>query len=210
MGLLRSSNLKRRLIIMDQVPQSSNQSDSNKWLVRILLIIGIGIPVLIELFTFSGLVSSHFFGEAPSATNDRRSETSAKENIPLVKQGDTLFSDTDYPLLVDTLRLEIYPDQWRFIMELKPLWKPNRERSEGVKLTFQNLVTQQQSLEENRVLVWTDNTLDEAEITWILPTGQRPQNAKVTYRSTRQDSLTGTLDIKRHFEFGHVPARYKQ
>jgi hypothetical protein len=184
---------------------SETEKDSTpKWLVRILVIVGIGVPVLIELFTFSGLISNHLF-----ESSEDQGETSATESKAIgpstISTGDTLFVGSSVPLVIRNLQLEIYPDKWVFTVRLSPEKSKNIETS----TLIQALHTQNRVRDKEKVLNWGAADTAAKTVTWTLESSERPVGIEFSNKAVSQKGggATDTGDTE-YFKFGHIPANY--
>lgn len=172
---------------------------STKTLVRILIAVGIGIPILIESFTLFELFNIHIFsGE----------KTEQQEEIPIhrVIEGSQILPG-DLPVLtLEHARVWAEPEQWIFEMEMEMDGSPTHP----FELTFNQLVTTgEKTIDEPKTIRWEGKGQDDDEynVKWSIPPGETPLSLTVTLKSIiSQDS---THEITREVKFGKIPVQYR-
>ncbi|MDZ7681271.1 MAG: hypothetical protein U5J63_06020 [Fodinibius sp.] len=93
-------------------PDSSKVT--NKKLVRILVIVGIGIPVLVELLTLFNLVNVQLFSKEEKV----HQQEAQPVKVVQVQEGDTLLTDTEFPVVISQMQVRVSARQWQFHLEL--------------------------------------------------------------------------------------------
>ena len=142
---------------------------STKWTVRILLIVGFGIPVIIEAVTFLGLVGRHIEGGRQETMESGRSSVyQLALDSPILPQ---------YPSIrLDDARVWAMTDKWQ--LEMK--WEAEgegEEYSSGLPkaVRFDSIITRGKVVVPEKTM-WKLNPNRENEFihTWQLPAGERP------------------------------------
>lgn len=172
---------------------------STKNLLRILIIVGIGIPVLVEVFTAFELFSIHIGEEK----QHRRAHT-AKSTDRRVAEGRRLIPDSPPVIEIENMRILAGPRSWIFEMELELEHLPDelfQLKLEKLKLKGGEII------QDPKVKTW--KSLDdegEFELSWSIPPGETPLGVTVTAR-TQLSSGKSKL-IEHDVVFGNVPVFY--
>ena len=187
-----------------QQTSESNESEakksgiSTKTLVRILIAIGIGIPILVELFTVFELFNIHLFSG---------DEAEHHEEVPIhrVIEGSRILPG-DLPVLtLEHARVWAEPNKWIFEMEMEMDDSP----AHPFELTFNHLVTTgERMIDEPQTIRWEDKGQDDDEydVKWSIPPGETPLSLTVVLKSIiSQDS---TKEVTREVKFGKIPVQY--
>lgn len=188
-------------------------TSSTKRLVRILVIVGIGIPVLVELLTLFNLVNVQLLNgeeEAPITSSDQETEMRS------FTEGDTLYSDSEIPVLIRELKVKVSARQWRLNMHLAPADTPGTYRlkngNEFLSLDSLQLksgmVLGGEQLAGFETLERDDGAAFDYKIDMKLPSGDIP---RVLYLTSFQPANADTLkEISRKVRLGNIPIRYEQ
>lgn len=181
-------------------PQS--QEDSTNRLVKILIAVGIGVPVLIELMTLFNLINVQIFGGGDEEINQKEEPVSEVQRFA---EGDTLFKDYTSPVLIDEMRAKVSVQQWRFALRLVTLdtWDTVHP------LKIDSLQLQSgQVLDIQKTYDWepkdTERSISDE---WILPSGDIP----VTLFITSEQPVSGDSSerVQQEVNLDNIPVRYK-
>lgn len=179
--------------------------DSSKQIVKILVIIGIGIPVLIELMTLFNLINVQIFEEEKATDVNEAYVT----DVDGLGEGDSLFTETDAPLIIDKLRVEVDAQQWLFELGLRSL--DSLHRYEELQIRLDSL-----KLQSNKTLIGDDSSLwaikNERPVTihaeWELPNGDIPTTLYLSMlQRTASDSM---IRIQQKVPLHKIPVRYNE
>ncbi|MFB6074415.1 MAG: hypothetical protein ABEJ89_05335 [Haloarculaceae archaeon] len=139
-------------------------------LVRWLIVLGIGLPILVEGITFLGLMSH--------SVSDGGAATATPTPAPGVGVGDDLLADTAVTEHVDSARVVVRDDGWEFVLTV----------------TVENTGDSPYELRLERATSGEGTTLDSAATTgriapgatgnvtaaWTFPASERPETVTVT------------------------------
>lgn len=190
--------------------ESSGQKESttsDKYLIRILLIVAIGIPVLLESMTFFNLIKFRLWDHSKSS----KQKSQKVSQVEGFSAGDTLL--TDHPLIVtlNDSRINVGPNQWIFEMEMRAYGNPSYEYhinidslglSKGIIIPgTQNADWETETENENEGNEGTDEEYLKMEGKWRIPNGEIPQKLFITLQKVfTADSvvqLHKTLPLKK-------------
>lgn len=184
---------------------SEEKSDSStKQLVKILVIVGIGVPVLVELMTLFNLINVQIFEDE----KDANSQGFNVEDVRGFGEGDTLFSDQAFAIVIDELRIKVSAQEWRFALGLT---SANSSSQDELEISVDSL-----RLQSKKMLSGDENNSWEVEQSvpaqvygeWILPNGDIPTKLFISsYQKTGKDS---TKKVSREIPLDKVPVRYNQ
>ncbi len=178
--------------------------NSTKRLVKILVIIGIGIPVLVELMTLFNLINVQIFEDEQEVNQQRESVA----EVRAVEEGDTLFADYSNALTINLLRIKVSAQEWRFALGLNPV---DRLDQQQLQVEVDSL-----RLQSGKILSGTGDNPWEIEDTvpvgmsaeWELPNGDIPE---MLYTSSFQYiESDSTKRIQQEITLGKIPVRYTQ
>lgn len=186
--------------------QDKDSTGSNRKLVIILVIIAIGIPVLIELFTFFNLVKVQLFEEQKKTNGvEKIRETGRKEAIAT---GDTLFAVSPGAVILQDKRISVTPYTWKFQMGFisdSQTAAHTYIHVDSLSLQSGRMLSVQQSLEWQKE---QDARNARAHFGQEIPSGDMP------YRIFLQLQPAPGADflpvIRRTFLIGSVPVRYQR
>lgn len=185
----------------DQSDSYQSSEESSNRLLKILIAVGIGIPVLIELLTLFNLINVQIFGNSDGGV-DHKEEPIAE--VQRYAEGDTLFTDYVSPVLLDQMRAKVSAQQWRFSLRLINLDGPNTAQT--IKIDSMRLQSGQ-LLGVQKTYDWdtTDGKL-HIEDEWTLPAGDIPITMYIS--STQPASGDTTAYIQQEVKLDNIPVRY--
>lgn len=186
--------------------ESSTKKESStikkKWL-RIIIIVAIGIPVLIELSTLFNLLKVQFFGKE-EATNE---QVQPAESVREVFSGDTLVIDESFKMVLKNMRVNVSPNRWEFEIALGSAGVPKHSSSFFIdSLGLNSGMTLPGGGESSE---WSTN--QEAEKMtirreWEIPNGDIPRTLFIRLeKEVAPDSL---VKVHKEVPLGTIPVRY--
>lgn len=186
---------------MTDQPGKSGEKDSKKTLVRILIAVGIGIPVLVELLTLFNLINVQLFKDK-EVTRQQAEPVEVQEYMI----GDTLFADEAPPIAIDDMLIKVSAQSWRFELTLAHSGSTAVAGSsvavDSLKLKSGEILSDSRNWEVDK------NSQSQKTFEWLLPSGDVPS---VLFMSTRQSfSKDSTANLRRDFQLGNIPVRYSQ
>ncbi|TYP94067.1 hypothetical protein LX73_1791 [Fodinibius salinus] len=187
---------------MTNQPEKSSDEESNKTLVRVLVIVGIGIPVLVELLTLFNLINVQLF-EDEKVVKQHAQPVEVQEYMI----GDTLFADTAVPITIADMLIKVSTQSWKFELALS---RSRRIASAGSSVAIDSL-----KLKSGEVLSdaqkWKMDKASKADTTtfnWLLPSGDMPT---MLYMSAQQSlPKDSTNNLQQQVQLGKIPVRYSQ
>lgn len=178
--------------------QNENEK-SRKNLVRWLVILGIGIPVLVELLTLFNLINVRFNGKdnEPPHTVEPTSEHA-------VAQGDTLFNTSAAPVILQEMLIKVNAQEWDFELVLA---YAGEEASPDARLAIDSLRLQSGMTLTSGEYEWeTEGGRTQLEAEWRLPSGDIPTALFLsTFQQLSPDSIN---QIPRQITLNKIPVRY--
>lgn len=179
-----------------ETSSSPNESDaSEKWLVRILLVLAFGLAFGIEGMT---LVRS-FLIDQESTTEQTTNER------PVLQEGDALVPSLVPSVRAHRLQVRARSDEWTFILTARPDSLSNS--SYGV--TFDRLTLGNGTeLTTAPSHTWASSDTASFAASWSLPVGQRPETLRLT--ATLERAPDSTTTATRTVDLGHVPVRVQR
>lgn len=212
----RSRELIRKFFMADR----KNDNGNSSWtLVKWLVIIGIGIPVLVEVLTLFNLVSVQLWEE-------ERQEATVEvgsAGLNLAEEGERYFRDTAGGVILRRMRIAVGPEGWRFRMEfsgdsltLDPdslsSVPPAGEGSVRWELAVDSLTLDSGQTLEPRgpvALLSASNAREMvASFEWELPSGDLPAAAYL--RLQRRVEGRPDVSVTEEMRFGNIPTRYRE
>lgn len=188
----------------DNKKQDSGKS-STKRLVRILIIVGIGIPVLVELLTLFNLINVQLIGGEEEPASQTRS---AIEEVSTYVEGDTLLSDSPNPLVIREMKIKVSAQLWRLELNISPtdtiaanknlVFVDSLKLKSGAALRPEDAITLYQVGETGPSFI--------AE--WELSDGDIPQIMYV--RSAQPVASDSIMIVRQEVKLGKLPIRYEQ
>lgn len=165
-------------------------------MVRVLIVLAIAIPILIEVVTFGGLIGHYVGGgEDPAAT-----ETPTPE-VEGAGAGATILADTAATERIESTSLITGDDSWQFIITIDVT-----EPAKPYELRLNNVTTREGTTVEGsgattgQLAAGTSGTVTG---TWLLPAGQQPDTLSVTVVTTPEG---GTEQAREYtVSIGKVP-----
>lgn len=177
-------------------------SNSTKLLVKILVIVGIGIPVLVELMTLFNLFNVQLF-------DDEQEENEQPETVVEVRQiteGDTLYRDYRFPLTVDLLRINVSAQQWRFELGLAFSDSVSQDQLQievdSMRLNSGSIL----SAEEKKSWEIPEPPARRVQAEWVLPNGDIPRVMYISSSQQRQGNPARR--VQQEVPLGKIPVRY--
>jgi hypothetical protein len=146
------------------------EQPSGKQWIRLLVIVGIGIPILIEVVTFAGMVS-HPAGSGTSGATATDAPTGAVE-------GDEILPSTESIERIDSAAVVARNDGWQFRLTVSV----NNSAPSAQELRFGPVTTRAGRTVEGSVTTGTVRPGETQTVagSWLLPKGQRPASIEVT------------------------------
>jgi len=146
------------------------EEPSGKQWIRLLVIVGIGIPILIEVITFAGMLS-HPAGSATSGATTTDVPAGAVE-------GDEILSSTEPVERIDSATVVARNDGWQFQLTIAV----NNTGSSAQELRIGPVTTRAGRTVEGSVTTGSVQPGETQTVagSWLLPKGQRPDALEVT------------------------------
>lgn len=178
--------------------------NSTKRLVKILVIIGIGIPVLVELMTLFNLINVQIFEDEQEV--NRQEESVIK--VRAIEEGDTLFTDFSNALTINLLRIKVSAQEWRFALGLNSVDSLDQQqlqvKVDSLRLHSGKILS---GIGENPWKI-EDAVPARMSAEWELPNGDIPE---VLYVSSLQYVESDSAKrIQQEIPLGKIPVRYNQ
>lgn len=177
---------------------------STKRLVKILVILGIGIPVLVELMTLFNLIDAQMF--EGDETEVQGSEQSVE--VRAMSEGDSLFTDYSSTITLKRLRVRVSAQEWRFELGLQAVDNISQDELQisidSLKLQSDKILLEENSSEreiknERPVTINTQ---------WELPNGDIPKEMYIS--SVQKVSSDSVAPIQEQVFLDKIPVRYSQ
>lgn len=185
-------------------PENQESAGSRKKLVRWLIILGIGIPVILELLTFFNLVKVQFWEEEKAPVREIPESVLAHR----LEAGDTLFTGRQSVITIGEMRMDVNPRKWRFEMKLVSYDDSRYQTEVFIDSLLLNSGT---VIRGGGLLEWELEAEDEkmeAEIEWEVPSGDIPRLLYLTLKEGF--SPDSAKRINREVRLGRIPVRYRQ
>lgn len=178
---------------------SENGKSSRKTLVRILIIVGIGIPVLVELLTLFNLINVQFTDDEPELHQEAAVESREFEI------GDTLFTDSPSPVILSDMRIKVSAQEWRF--ELSLMYPDSSAKNRPTVNVDSLRLLSGEILPVEGDFRWemTESKLPQIQNDWLLPNGDIPDAIFISLVPVSADSV-----ILQQIPLGNIPVRYNQ
>lgn len=159
-------------------------------LVRILIVLAIGVPILIEATTFFGLVS-HSFGDDGG---DAGTPTPMPDAVGV---GDDLLADTDQEERITTASVGQGDGDWQFVFTVQV----ENAGEDPYELAIGTVQTTAGTAVEGAATTGRMQPGETTTVTgsWHLPEGERPRSVAVTattYSSAGQNQTTETVRLE--------------
>lgn len=185
--------------------KKASGKSSTKRLVRILVIVGVGIPVLVELLTLFNLINVQLIG----GEEEQATQEPAVEEVRTFSEGDTLFTDATNPLVMRAMKIKVSARHWRLELNISPVDTAGAATSEdlfsvdSLKLKSGTILMPEQAIALTRAGAGSNYMAE-----WELPDGDIPQ---VLYMRSMQRVTPDSLrTMAREFRLGNLPIRYEQ
>lgn len=180
----------------DGIPE--DEAVRRRWILRALVGLGIGLPILIEARTFIGLIRVHLLGAEPDDGGTTSTPTQTPE--PSVGVGDELLEGSEPTETVQEVRLRVLESGWRFELtvaventtDVPYELRLGDVRTRGGESVDGGASTGQIPAGESAVV----------EETWPLPAESRPETLQVTALSYNDDGVDLTEET---VTLGRVP-----
>jgi len=103
---------------MSEEPSKNEASSgSQKYLVRILLLVAIGVPVILEFLTFFNLIKFRLWDGEKRDQQEQVQKTEHK--VREFSVGDTLFAESSVLITLQDMHIYVSPKTWKFEMKLR-------------------------------------------------------------------------------------------
>lgn len=189
---------------MTENNSNSDSPNSTKRLVKILVIVGIGIPVLVELMTLFNLINVQIFED-----EEVRERSAPAAEVRQITEGDTLFRDYRSPVAIELMRINVSAQQWRFELELTT---PDSVSQEHLRIEMDSM-----QLNSGRMLaaggssVWQlqeERSPPRLHAEWELPNGDIPRTLYIS--SIQQMPGDSARRVQQQVPLGNIPVRYNR
>ncbi|MDY6776223.1 MAG: hypothetical protein SV253_09175 [Halobacteria archaeon] len=157
-------------------------------LIRLMIGLGIGIPILTEILTFSGLIGKHFF-DIPWLEEEG-------EEQRLVGIGDEVLTETPQTETLESGVIERGEDTWSLTITVAV----DNPTQDDYELTLGNVVADGQESQGGDSVTVPPGESREVTSTWEIPRGSTPTQMDVTARA---DGET----VERTVQLGKIPVR---
>jgi hypothetical protein len=171
--------------------------EQTSW-VRILIILAIGIPILIEVVTFGGLLGHYVAGGG----GDGGAASTPTPDIEGATAGDEILPETAAVERVDSASVVTGNDGWRFTLSVAVDNSGNStyELRLGTATTRAGRTVEGSDATTGRLAPGETGSVTGS---WMLPKGQRPASVVVTVVTTPDD---GTASAQQYtVDIGDVP-----
>ncbi|SHG19522.1 hypothetical protein SAMN05443144_12121 [Fodinibius roseus] len=182
----------------------SDSRNSSKRLVKILVIVGIGIPVLVELMTLFNLINVQIFDD-----EEVQEQPEPVAEVRQVTEGDTLFRDYRFPVTIELLRINVSAQEWRFELGLSVPDSVDREPLE-IELDSMQL-NSGKILAAGRNRSWNiqeGHTPPRIQAEWELPNGDIPGTLYISSFQQMQNDTASR--VQQEVPLGNIPVRYNR
>lgn len=147
------------------------EEPTGKQWIRILVVLGIGIPIVIEVVTFAGLLSH----SAGPTTSGAPTTTDAPAGAV---EGDAILAETDATERIESAAVVARNDGWQFTLSISV----NNTGERAQELRIGPVETRAGETVDGSVSTGPIRPGEEQTIagSWLLPKGQRPASIEVT------------------------------
>lgn len=144
-------------------------------LIRVLIVVGIGLPIIIEVATFGGMLSHQLAGGGDDGTAAASTPTPEVEGANV---GDEILEAADPTAHVDRASVFTTDDGWQFLLGVNV----TNAGQDPVTVTLGTVTARNGATVEG---TGTTGTLAPGETgratgSWLLPAGERPASVVVT------------------------------
>lgn len=182
---------------MTEEADGDDDGVSRRWLIRLLVGLGLGVPIAIEARTLAGIVSSALFGSDGDATTTG-TETTTQDTTNI---GEELLPETAPADTLDDAIVQIRDDAWQFeaTVTVENTTEAPYTLELGTVRTGAGTVVAG-TASSGRVPAGESQAVTNA---WLLPTGETPTTLEVVGISHRD----GDERTERTVRLGEVPVR---
>ncbi|MEF8829198.1 MAG: hypothetical protein V5A49_09185 [Haloarcula sp.] len=145
-----------------------------KTLLRLLIIVGIGLPILIEVVTFGSMMGHHLTG---GAGGEPVAETPTAEPAG-AGVGDPILESSAVSARIEAASVVTTDEGWRFTLEVNV----TNTASETAAVRLDSVTTRNGETVEGAASTGqlpVEQT-DDVTKSWLLPSGERPDTVSVT------------------------------
>lgn len=164
----------------------------NKRWLRIIIILAIGIPVILELNTLVNLVKVQFWGKDDETVKETRSPVQEQG----FSAGDTLDIDQDLQIVIQRMKINVSPQQWEFNLGLNTVKQPTY----AFDFRIDSL-----ELDSGKKLPGRDRY---ASASWEIPNGDLP--VRLYFNLNKYVGTDSVSSISRAIYIEKIPVRYDQ
>ncbi|WP_423998777.1 hypothetical protein ACOZ4I_09220 [Haloarcula salina] len=146
-----------------------------KTLIRLLIVIGIGLPILIEVATFGSMLGHHVVGDGGGGDAAPETPTAAETGVVT---GDEILDETNLSARIESASVVTENDGWRVTVTVNATntgQTPAAVRLGAV--TSRSGTTVDGAATTDRIRPGESATVTES---WLLPPGERPGRLAVT------------------------------
>lgn len=170
---------------------------TSKRLVQVLILIGLGIPILIEAATLVRLIGGHLGGD-----EDGRSTGNDTADVVMVDEGDELLPATAAPEIIARASVRAQLDAWYFVIEVDV----QNPAAHSYELTLRDVETRGgRMIDASHTQRWPPGDSARMRAEWELPEGDRPVSMYVSGRLL--GAADSTQRAARRVHFDHIPVR---
>lgn len=176
-------------------PTRDGGKSSTSKFVRILVLIGVGIPILIEAATFLRLIGGHL-------EEDGKHRRTSTEKAVYVVEGSELLSETSQTERIAEALITARDEAWIFELEIDV----DNASTYPYELVLDSLTTQNGILVPGRSAQrWAPGESEEMEVEWRLAPGDLP--ARMTAIGRTIISADSVRQVRRRIEWGKIPVQ---
>lgn len=177
---------------------SPNTVTSNR-LVMVFILIGLGIPILIEAVTLVRMIGGHLSGE-----DDGRFGAADSADVVVVDEGDELLPATAPTETIARASVRAQLNAWYFVFEVDV----HNAADRTYELTLDELETRRgQMLREAHIHRAAPGDSTRIRVEWTMPEGDRPVSMQVSGRLIDEDGMVEEASHRVHFD--RVPVRMR-
>jgi hypothetical protein len=190
-GFFTMSELNEPMANQQQSSGAPEDDNPSMGLVKWLIIIGIGVPILVEVGTFFGMVGNHMDEEQKEATHEQAEETYG------IHEGARIEVGEDQTVEVENLTLWASSGDWTLQMTFA--LTDEAESDNAIQIRLDRLVTNHETrLDESRIIDLSSEQ-PKRTIEWTIPSGEQP--ARIRIRSGEESHT---------HRFDKIPVRMQQ
>lgn len=144
-------------------------------LIRVLIVVGIGLPILIEVATFGGMLSHYLAGGGDAGTASATTPTAEMEGADT---GDEILTETDFEATISRATVLTTDDGWQFLLTLNVTNGGDRPGAVEIgAVTARNGATVAGSGTTGQLAPGETGRVTGS---WMLPSGERPDAVSMT------------------------------